>query len=52
MTRIFGIVPYGKGFLALELGSAGVIYLVISRALGAITREDIRWGKRIISRKA
>lgn len=52
MTRIFGIVPYGKGFLALELGIAGIIYLVISRVLGAITREDIRWGKRIISRKA
>jgi hypothetical protein len=52
MTRIFGIVPYGKGFLALELGIAGVIYLVISRVLGAISREDIRWGKRIISRKA
>jgi stage V sporulation protein B len=52
MTRIFGIVPYGKGFLALELGIAGVIYLVISRVLGAITREDIRWGKRIISRKS
>ena len=50
-SRLFGIVPYGKGYLLCEVAIACLLYLLFSRILGAISHDDIEWGKRIIKRK-
>lgn len=51
MTRLFGIVSYGKLYLILEIGITAFFYLIISRIVGTITKDDISWGKRLIFQK-
>ncbi len=51
MARLFGIVSYGKLYLLLEIGITALLYLIISRIIGTITKDDIKWGKHLISQK-
>ena len=48
MTAIFGIIAYGKGAVFLEIGISAILYIIISRVIGAISREDIEWGRSLL----
>lgn len=49
ITSIFGLVPYGKGYVFFEIGITAIIYIIISRIIGTISKDDVEWGKRLLS---
>ena len=51
MTAVFGIVSYGKGYVGIEIIACALLYLIISRLIGAISKDDVEWGKQILSLK-
>ena len=51
MLQLFGIVESGKSYLILELAITMLLYLIVSRIMGVITKDDVRWGKRLVSQK-
>lgn len=48
MSAVFGVVTEGKGYVILEISIATLLYLIISRLIGAISRDDVEWGKQLI----
>lgn len=41
LTSVLGIVPYGKGFVFIEIGLCAIFYLIFSRITGAISRKEL-----------
>ncbi len=48
LTNLFGVVPYGKGFVFMEICLSAIFYLLISLIIGAISKEDIDLAKRLV----
>ncbi|MBO5212151.1 MAG: polysaccharide biosynthesis protein [Clostridia bacterium] len=48
---IFIFTPISKLSTILEISVTAIIYLLLSRLFGAISSDDIEWGKRIISKE-
>ncbi len=50
LGSLFGLVPYGKGYVAIEIGLCAIFYIIISYIIGAISKDDIRLAKRLFGR--
>lgn len=48
LTNLFGIVPYGKGFVFIEIGLSAIFYLLISLIIGAISKDEIALARRLV----
>ena len=48
ISALFGIVCEGKGYVILEIGISAFLYLIISRLIGAVSKDDIEWGKTLV----
>ncbi len=48
MTSIFGIV-LSRGAVFVEIGMSAILYLAVSVIIGSISKEDIEWGRKIMS---
>lgn len=45
---LFGVVPYGKGFLFIEISLCAIFYIIISRVTGGVLKDEMKQIRRLV----